>query len=152
MTSPSIPRSLRDQVKRRAGFRCEYCRTAEWLSGIEGEIDHIIPRSEGGSSDLENLCYVCTACNGYKQAKTSAIDPLSKTLVHLFHPRKHVWEENFAWSDDTLRIIGLTPVGRATVEGLRLNHPLAVSARTIWSRVGYHPPPEDGNDSQTSGK
>ncbi|MCO5243014.1 MAG: HNH endonuclease [Anaerolineae bacterium] len=152
MTSPSIPRSLRDQVKRRAGFRCEYCRTAEWLSGIEGEIDHIIPRSEGGSSDLENLCYACAACNGYKQAKTSAIDPLSKTLVHLFHPRKHVWEENFAWSDDTLRIIGLTPVGRATVEGLRLNHPLAVSARTIWSRVGYHPPPEDGNDSQTSGK
>ena len=152
MTSPSIPRSLRDQVKRRAGFRCEYCRTAEWLSGIEGEIDHIIPRSEGGSSDLENLCYACTACNGYKQAKTSAIDPLSKTLVHLFHPRKHVWEENFAWSDDTLRIIGLTPVGRATVEGLRLNHPLAVPARTIWSRVGYHPPPEDGNDSQTSGK
>ena len=80
MTSPSIPRSLRDQVKRRAGFRCEYCRTAEWLSGIEGEIDHIIPRSEGGSSDLENLCYACTARNGYKQAKTSAIDPLSKTL------------------------------------------------------------------------
>jgi len=132
MTSPSIPRSLRDQVKRRAGFRCEYCRTAEWLSGIEGEIDHIIPRSEGGSSDLENLCYACAACNGYKQAKTSAIDPLSKTLVHLFHPRKHVWEENFAWSDDTLRIIGLTPVGSVGAHNLV---PSRVSSTTgRWKR------------------
>jgi 5-methylcytosine-specific restriction endonuclease McrA len=49
MTSPSIPKALREQVKRRAGFRCEYCQTSEWLNGIEGEIDHIIPRAEGGT-------------------------------------------------------------------------------------------------------
>lgn len=43
MTSPSIPKAVREQVKQRAGFRCEYCQTSEWLHGIEGEIDHIIP-------------------------------------------------------------------------------------------------------------
>ena len=48
MTTLSIPKSLREQVKHRADFRCEYCQTSEWLNGIEGEIDHIIPRSEGG--------------------------------------------------------------------------------------------------------
>lgn len=40
MTSLPISRALREQVKRRADFRCEYCQTSEWLSGAEGEIDH----------------------------------------------------------------------------------------------------------------
>jgi hypothetical protein len=59
-----MPKALQEQVKRRAGFRCEHCQTSEWLNGIEGEIDHIIP----------------------------------------------------------------------------LNHPLAVSARAVWVRAGYHLP------------
>lgn len=141
MTSPSIPKALREQVKHRANFRCEYCQTSEWLSGIEGEIDHIIPRSEGGASQSGNLCLACTSCNGYKQAKTSAIDPESGQAVALFHPRQQRWEEHFTWSSDGTQVIGLTPSGRATVESLRLNHPLPVSARAVWVRAGYHPPP-----------
>ncbi|WNZ24154.1 mitochondrial large ribosomal subunit protein uL30m [Leptolyngbya sp. NK1-12] len=31
------------------------------------------------------------------------------------------WSEHFAWSEDTTLIIGLTPIGRATVQTLRLN-------------------------------
>ena len=50
MTSPSLSKALREQVKRRAGFRCEYCQASEWLNGIEGEIDHINPRAEGGTN------------------------------------------------------------------------------------------------------
>lgn len=45
MTSYSVPRALREAVRQRAGVRCEYCLTAEWLNGIESEIDHILPRS-----------------------------------------------------------------------------------------------------------
>lgn len=41
MTSLPISRALREQVKQRADFRCEYCQTSEWLSGAEGEIDHV---------------------------------------------------------------------------------------------------------------
>ena len=141
MTSFSIPRALREQVKRRADFRCEYCQTSEWLNGVEGEIDHIIPRSEGGASYIENLCLACTSCNGYKQAKTVGVDPYSGKSVALFHPRQQRWEEHFVWSNDATHIIGLTSCGRATVEALRLNHPLAVSARAVWVRAGYHPPP-----------
>lgn len=141
MTSPSIPKTLREQVKHRASFCCEYCQTSEWLSGIEGEIDHIIPRSEGGPSHLDNLCLACTSCNGYKQAKTVGVDPASGELFALFHPRQQRWEEHFLWSIDATQIIGLTACGRATVEALRLNHPMVVSARGVWSRAGHHPPP-----------
>jgi hypothetical protein len=141
MTSYSIPKSVRDLVKRRANFCCEYCQMADWLSGIEGEIDHIIPRSEGGSSDPSNLCLACTSCNSYKQAKTTGIDPISGESVALFHPRTQWWEEHFAWGGDPAYIVGLTPCGRATIETVRLNHPLLVSARAVWTRAGYHPPP-----------
>lgn len=140
MANPSIPKALREQVKHRAGFRCEYCQTSEWLNGIEGEIDHIIPRAEGGTDRSDNLCLACTSCNGYKQAKTSGTDPDSGQVVALFHPRRQRWEEHFAWGVDATRILGLTACGRATVEALRLNHPLAISARAVWVRAGYHPP------------
>ena len=143
MTSPSIPRTLREQVKLRANSRCEYRRTSEWLSSIEGEIDHIVPRSQGGASSSENLCLACTSCNGYKQAKTSGVDPETGETVALFHPRRQRWKEHFTWSNDATRIVGSTACGRATVEALRLNHPLAISARAIWARTGYHPPSED---------
>lgn len=141
MTSYSVPRSLREEVRQRAGFRCEYCLTAEWLNGIESEIDHIIPRSTSGTSDSSNLCLAGTSCNGYKQARSSAVDPNSGEIVSLFNPRLQQWHAHFTWSDDATRIIGLTPTGRATVEALRMNHPLLVSARTIWVTTGYHPPP-----------
>ncbi len=141
MTSLPISRALREQVKQRADFRCEYCQTSEWLSGVESEIDHIVPRSAGGASHADNLCLACTSCNGYKQAKTVGANPDNGELVPLFHPRQQRWAEHFVWSDDATRIIGITLCGRATVEALRLNHPLAVSARTVWARAGYHPPP-----------
>jgi len=140
MTSSTISKALREQVKRRAGFRCEYCQTSEWLNGIEGEIDHIIPRVEGGTNRSDNLCLACTACNGYKQAKTAGNDPVTEQTVALFHPRQQRWGEHFAWSDDGTQIVGLSSCGRATVEVLRLNHPLRVSARAVWVHAGYHPP------------
>jgi hypothetical protein len=44
---------------------------------------------------------------------------------------------------DGSKIVGLTPVGRATAIALNLNHPLIVEARRLWSAVGWHPPKED---------
>jgi 5-methylcytosine-specific restriction endonuclease McrA len=37
----------------------------DWL----GEIDHIVPRSEGGLSVLENLRLLCKGCNRQKAGK-----------------------------------------------------------------------------------
>jgi hypothetical protein len=41
---------------------------------------------------------------------------------------------------DGTRIIGRTPVGRATVEALRLNNEVAVEVRRNWVLAGWHPP------------
>ncbi len=142
MTSAEISRALRQLVNVRAKSRCEYCQASEWLTGLSCEIDHIIPQAKGGPTMAANLCLACAACNGYKWANTHAIDPESGEKVALFNPRQQHWGEHFAWSEDGMTIIGLTTCGRATVIALKLNHPLAVSARSIWVSAGLHPPKE----------
>lgn len=71
------------------------------------------------------------------------MDPDSGKDVSLFHPRKHVWNDYFIWSADKLRIIGLTSIGRATVEALELNRERAVCIRAADIAVGRHPPTDD---------
>ena len=71
------------------------------------------------------------------------MDPDSGKEVSLFHPRQHLWREHFIWSADRLHLIGLTPIGRATVETLELNRERAIRIRTADVAVGRHPPIDD---------
>lgn len=104
------------------------------------QIDHVLPQSKGGSSELDNLCLACELCNQYKWAKTSGLDPESGEEVVLFNPRTQQWSDHFVWSIDGVLIHGLTGCGRATVEALRLNNFLAVTVRRNWVLAGWHPP------------
>ena len=73
----------------------------------------------------------------------TGLDPDSDEEVSLFHPRRHLWSEQFIWSADKLYIIGLTPIGRATVEALELNRERAVRIRDADVAAGRHPPTGD---------
>jgi hypothetical protein len=138
--STHIPAELRRQVRRDAGERCGYCLSSERLLGIALEVEHIVPESAGGETQRDNLWLACRRCNSFKADRWSVTDPLSHETVPLFDPRHDVWTDHFRWSADGTRIIGLTARGRATVEALRLNHPLIVMTRDLWVRVGAHPP------------
>ena len=84
-------------------------------------MEHIIPSSKGGTNALTNLAYSCQGCNGRKYISTESVDPGSGDSVPLYHPRQDHWADHFAWNEDCTLIIGLTPIGRATVEKLQLN-------------------------------
>lgn len=104
-------------------------------------IEHLIPQARGGSDDEENLWLSCPICNGHKSDKVEAIDAGSGESVPLFNPRSQKWFEHFRWSEDGLYVIGLTPVGRATVIALHLNDdPDALEVRRNWILAGWHPP------------
>ncbi|MGH2346063.1 MAG: HNH endonuclease [Chloroflexota bacterium] len=135
----SIRHALRQAVVERAQGRCEYCRTTQAIV-VEMEVDHIIPRSAGGASDLANLCLSCVGCNGFKLAYQTGIDPNTGEEAPLFHPRSHRWDEHFGWSADGTRILGMTPIGRATVARLRMNRAAMTDARRLWVQAGWHPP------------
>jgi diadenosine tetraphosphate (Ap4A) HIT family hydrolase/5-methylcytosine-specific restriction endonuclease McrA len=59
--------SLRYEVLKRAGFRCELCGTSANERAIE--VDHILPRKHGGEDDLTNLQALCFKCNANKGAR-----------------------------------------------------------------------------------
>ncbi len=59
--------SFRFQTLHRDNFTCQYCGCTP-QDGIRLEVDHIIPRSKGGETTLNNLITACHNCNLGKKA------------------------------------------------------------------------------------
>lgn len=79
---------VRELVVARARDRCEYCRMHQSLQGATFHVEHIIPRSRGGSSDLENLAWACPGCNLHKSDRVEIFSPDSCGVIPLFNPRR----------------------------------------------------------------
>jgi hypothetical protein len=141
MGRPSVPTDVARRVREAAQNRCGYCQSPQHLVMARLEIEHIIPLAQGGSDDESNLWLACPLCNRHKGDRTAGQDPVTNTAVPLFNPRTQAWAEHFRWSRDGLRIVGLTPTGRATVAALHLHDdPDALEVRRNWVLVGWHPP------------
>lgn len=134
-----VSERLRESIAERAKYRCEYCQTQQ-LVVLTMQVDHIIPKSAGGKDHPDNLCLCCIRCNAYKRDFETGIDPISKEEHSLFNPRTQVWSEHFQWSEDWFYILGITPIGRATIERLKMNSVEMIQARQLWVGVGWHPP------------
>lgn len=133
---------IREAVRRRANFLCEYCHTNERWQYVRFTIDHVLP---GGASSPENLALACFHCNRRKSDKNKAIDPETNKTVQIFNPRAHIWKAHFAWSSDGLRIVPLTSIGRATTALLELNRERILFIRQADVVVNRHPPIDDLN-------
>lgn len=59
---------LRLAVFERDGWRCVYCGAP--IDIASGHADHVMPRSRGGSDEIDNLAAACGPCNLDKGAKT----------------------------------------------------------------------------------
>jgi hypothetical protein len=70
-------------------------------------------------TEAANLALACHHCNLHKGPNLSGIDPANGAMAPLFNPRLLAWENHFSMQGVT--IIGLTPVGRATVRVLAMN-------------------------------
>ena len=148
----SINRATRNLVRSRAVFLCEYCHSAEESSSTLFTIDHILPRSIGGSDELENLALACHRCNNNRYNFISGTDPETEQEVTLFNPRQQQWLDHFIWSADGLEIMGITPTGRGTCDRLDLNdryhnERAIIKARRLWIRAGWHPPSSDSRQN-----
>jgi hypothetical protein len=142
-----IDKTTRNLVRERAKYLCEYCHSSEEASAALFQIDHIMPQSLGGSDELENLALACQRCNGYRYNFTKGIDPQTEVEIYLFNPRQQKWSEHFTWTEDGLKIIGITSIGRATCNRLDLNDDrnegFILKARRLWVKGGWHPPNGD---------
>ena len=60
---------LRAYIRELWGHRCAYCGKAAWESRTRFEIDHVVPQSKGGPTNVGNLVWACRACNQAKADK-----------------------------------------------------------------------------------
>lgn len=140
MREVRMPARLRQRVIDRADGCCEYCRSQSAYATQAFSVEHILPRARGGTTVLDNLALACQGCNNHKYDKIEAWDLVSRQFVSLYHPRRDHWGSHFTWSDDFTLIVGVTPVGRATIEALLLNRAGVVNLRQILYTLGKHPP------------
>jgi len=77
-----VPPVNRGEVLRRDGHTCQYCGSTKNLT-----IEHVIPRSKGGSHRWENVVTACSGCNSNKGDRTPTearmtLDTPPKAPVH----------------------------------------------------------------------
>ena len=133
-----ISNEMRLAVIERAKNRCEYCQLSQEGQEATFHIDHIIPLSVQGQTTLENLALACVSCSLRKAARLTAIDPSSGTEVRFYNPRNDIWNRHFEWNG--VELVGLTAVGRATIDTLDLNRSLICAIREEEMMRGRHPP------------
>ena len=130
---------LVEEVWRRADGRCEYCGIPFPGYTLPFQIDHVVARQHGGSSDLANLALSCLHCNRHKGPNIAGRDPATGEVQRLFHPRKDSWIDHFQL--DGAVLAGRTAIGKVTVQVLAMNEPEFLAAREALLGEGVYIPP-----------
>lgn len=97
---------LRANVASRSGEQCEYCHYPEHFSPSSFEVEHIVPRSAGGPTEIHNLAFACSHCNAHKATRQTGYDPVTETNVRLFNPRIDTWTVHLYLNRETGEIQG----------------------------------------------
>lgn len=134
----SIPTSLRRLVIQRSGDRCEYCGISQIGQVATFHIDHVIPVVAGGETTPDNLALACVSCSLRKGARQEIEDLETGETVNIFNPRQQSWNKHFHW--EGVQVVGLTPIGRATIKALDLNRATMLAIRAEEELLGRHPP------------
>lgn len=137
MPTTHIPAEMRRLVTERANNCCEYCLIHQDDVSTSHQVDHLIALKHSGRTVSENLALACQLCNRYKGSDFATIDHDTGEVVILFNPRTQIWNEHFKLSG--AHIVGLTPVGRATVILLQINDKARVEDRRELIDIGRYP-------------
>jgi 5-methylcytosine-specific restriction endonuclease McrA len=124
-----IGAQTRTRVRERAHNACEYCLLHQNDSPLAAlHVEHIIPKTHGGSDDLDNLALACIDCNLHKGTNLTGIDPQTSKITELFHPRRQLWDEHFELQG--VYLAGKTAIGRTTIRVLNMNSEDQVALRS----------------------
>ena len=130
-----MDRATRDFVRQRAGLRCEYCQLPQSsMPLVTFHIEHIYAQQHLTDDSLENLALACPDCNRMKGPNLTTIEPATRQIVVLFHPRTDAWGDHFRFEGPI--VIHRTEIGRATIRLLQMNSAERVELRTILFENG----------------
>lgn len=76
-----LPRSVRTEALRRHGWRCAGCGIGPG-DGVSLQVDHVVPKSRGGTDDQTNLQPLCAGPNSGQchRRKTQAEANAARTV------------------------------------------------------------------------
>ncbi len=118
-------------------YRCVYCGKTD----CPLEIDHVLPRSRGGSNRIANLVLCCHACNQAKGDRTAAEFGYPEVEAQVKRPLKDAAAINATRFKlvEALRVFGL-PIGTWT------------GGRTRWNRARWGIPKTHALDALCVGE
>jgi len=102
-------------------------------------VDHIVPQASAGGDEPENLARCCKSCNTWKGDHIFGVDPERQQKAALFNPREDAWSEHFDFDAGNFQLLGRTPIGRATIDRLRMNTSYQTEASRYWVEAGPYP-------------
>lgn len=132
-----ISPEIRQTVASRANNVCEYCLLAEEDAYFRFQVEHIVSRKHGGSSELENLALACVFCNRHKGSDIASVQPETDELVRFYNPRRMRWRDHFQLNGVVIE--SLTDIGEATIRILQMNHDDQILERQVLSHRGRYP-------------
>jgi len=96
-----IPRTKvrfsRHNIYMRDGNMCQYC--GEELPRVDLNLDHVVPRAQGGRTTWENVVCCCITCNLTKGART----PVQAHMKLLKQPMRPRWTPTFRTNGGKVR-------------------------------------------------
>lgn len=127
---------LREYLLEKWGRRCAYC-SAE---GVPLEVDHIVPKSRGGTDRVSNLTLSCRLCNQAKGNRTAAEFGHSEVQARAKEPLRQA----AAMNATRFAILG-------RLHGLGIEVCAWTAARTKWNRVRFGLPKSHATDALCTG-
>jgi len=122
----SLSTEKRESVRVVYNHCCGYCGVSEIDAGNKLDVDHYRPVKCNGTDDVDNLVYVCPACNRYKgEYWPQEGDPDS---FYLLHPDEDDVSAHIMLATNG-RFVGLTPRGWFHIRWLHLNRPQLIGWR-----------------------
>jgi hypothetical protein len=94
---------------------------------ITFHVEHIEAQQHIDDDSLDNLALACPDCNRHKGPNLTTLDPDTRALVKLFHPRLDRWDDHFEFQGPI--IAGRTTTGIATARLLQFNSEERVEMR-----------------------
>ena len=127
--------TIRQIVRKRAEDRCEYCHLPQAAAPfLTFHVEHVQAQQHVDDDSLENLALACPDCNRHKGPNLTTIDPQSRSIIRLFHPRQDEWDSHFEYRGTIL--VGLTSIGEATIRLLQINSVERVEMRAELQKSG----------------
>jgi hypothetical protein len=134
----SVPTKTREQVRRRALFRCEYCLIPESYHPLPRfHIEHIFSKKHGGRTEPFNLALACPECNRKKGTIIGSRKHPEGEFIRLFNPRTDEWSEHFEFNWAIIH--PKTDIGEITSKMLGFNDDFRIAFREYLMLLGVYP-------------